>query len=116
MIVYFTRHGDEYKVKPKIKQMVTFAPLNLAQAVYMGRFDVIFCMNVLIYFTEERRAALIQRFFEYLEPGGYLFLGHAESVAKVGAGFKPIVVGDSLIYQRPATETVVRAATAQERF
>jgi chemotaxis protein methyltransferase CheR len=111
---YFSKHGDEYKVKPKIKQMVTFAPLNLAQAVYMGRFDVIFCMNVLIYFSEERRAALIQRFFEYLEPGGYLFLGHAESVAKVGAGFKPIVVGDSLIYQRPAGETLVRAAAAQE--
>jgi chemotaxis protein methyltransferase CheR len=113
---YFTKQGDEYKVKQKIKQMVTFAPLNLAQAVYMGRFDVIFCMNVLIYFSEERRAALIQRFFEYLEPGGYLFLGHAESVAKVGAGFKPIVVGDSLIYQRPAGETMVRAAAAQEKF
>lgn len=112
---YFTRQGDEYKVRPKIKQMVTFAPLNLAQAVYMGRFDVIFCMNVLIYFSEERRAALIQRFFEYLEPGGYLFLGHAESVAKAGAGFKAIVVGDSLIYQRPASEGA-RAAVAQEKL
>lgn len=113
---YFTKHADEYKVKPKIKQMVTFAPLNLAQAVYMGRFDVIFCMNVLIYFTEERRAALIQRFFEYLEPGGYLFLGHAESVAKVGAtGFKPIVVGDSLIYQRPLTDAVRTVAAGQEK-
>jgi chemotaxis protein methyltransferase CheR len=112
---YFSKEGDEYRVRPRIKQMVTFAPLNLAQAVYMGRFDVIFCMNVLIYFTEERRAALIQRFYEYLEPGGYLFLGHAESVAKVGAGFKPIVVGDSLIYQRPANEGA-RAATAQERI
>jgi chemotaxis protein methyltransferase CheR len=113
--MYFSKEGDEYRVKPRIKQMVTFAPLNLAQAVYMGRFDVIFCMNVLIYFSEERRAALIQRFYEYLEPGGYLFLGHAESVAKVGAGFKPIVVGDSLIYQRPANE-VARAAAAQERI
>ena len=110
---HFVRDGENYKVKPRIKQMVTFAPLNLAQAVYMGRFDVIFCMNVLIYFSEERRAALIQRFYEYLEPGGYLFLGHAESVAKVGAGFKPIVVGDSMIYQRPAAE-VARAASAQE--
>ena len=113
---YFTKQGEEYKVKPKIKQMVTFAPLNLAQAVYMGRFDVIFCMNVLIYFSEERRAALIQRFYEYLEPGGYLFLGHAESVAKVGAGFIPIVVGDSMIYQRPPHENIARAAVAQEMF
>ena len=98
---YFTKSGDDFKVKPKIRNMVTFAPLNLAQAVYMGRFDFIFCMNVLIYFSDERRSALIQRFYEYLEPGGYLFLGHAESVAKAGVNFEPIVVGDSLIYQKP---------------
>lgn len=98
---YFTKMGDDYKVKPKIKNMVMFAPLNLAQAVYMGKFDIIFCMNVLIYFTEERRSALIQRFFDYLEPGGYLFLGHAESVAKAGVSLEPIVVGDSMIYRKP---------------
>ncbi|MBI2683708.1 MAG: protein-glutamate O-methyltransferase CheR [Acidobacteriales bacterium] len=98
---YFAMEGDRFKVKPKIKQMVTFAPLNLANAVYMGKFDVIFCMNVMIYFSDERRTQLIQRFFEYLEPGGYLFLGHAESVAKAGVGFEPIVVGDSLIYRKP---------------
>jgi len=109
---YFTKQGDDYKVKPKIKQMVTFAPLNLAQAVYMGRFDVIFCMNVLIYFSEERRSALIQRFFDYLEPGGYLFLGHAESVAKAGAGLEPIVVGDSLIYRKPGGAVPATKATA----
>ena len=95
--------------------MVTFAPLNLAQAVYMGRFDCIFCMNVLIYFSEERRAALIQRFFDYLEPGGYLFLGHAESVAKAGVNFEPIVVGDSMIYQKPTGAAKKAAAAAQER-
>ena len=114
---YFTRQGEDYKVKPRIKQMVTFAPLNLAQAVYMGRFDVIVCMNVLIYFSEERRTALIQRFYEYLEPGGYLFLGHAESVAKAGVGFEPIVVGDSLIYQKPKAGVGTKAVAAtQERY
>jgi len=112
---YFTQQPDDaFKVKPKIRNMVTFAPLNLAQAVYMGRFDCIFCMNVMIYFSEERRAALIQRFFDYLEPGGYLFLGHAESVAKAGVSFEPIVVGDSLIYQKP-TGVAKKAAAAQER-
>jgi chemotaxis protein methyltransferase CheR len=113
---YFTKQGDEYKVKAKIKQMVQFAPLNLAQAVYMGRFDIIFCMNVMIYFTDERRAALIQRFFEYLEPGGYLFVGHAESIAKAGVNFEPIVVGDSLIYQKPNTGVPRRLAAAGERL
>ncbi|HUQ49680.1 MAG TPA: protein-glutamate O-methyltransferase CheR [Terriglobales bacterium] len=112
---YFTKTGDEYKVKAKIRNMVTFAPMNLAQVVYMGKFDCIFCMNVLIYFSDERRAQLIQRFYEYLEPGGYLFLGHAESVAKAQVGFEPIVVGDSLIYQKPAGGQA-RKATAQERI
>jgi chemotaxis protein methyltransferase CheR len=98
---HFSRVSDhQYQVKPRIRGMVTFAPMNLAQMVYMGRFDCIFCMNVLIYFSEELRASLIQRFADYLEPGGYLFLGHAESAAKAKAGLEPIVHGDSLIYQK----------------
>jgi chemotaxis protein methyltransferase CheR len=113
--LYFTKEPDGYRLRPRIRQMVKFAPLNLAQAVYMGRFDAIFCMNVLIYFTDERRTALIQRFFEYLEPGGYLFLGHAESVAKAHVGFEPMVVGDSLIYQKPPAGSQPRKA-AQEKM
>ncbi len=113
---YFIQVGpNDFKVKPKVRNMVSFAPMNLAQVVYMGRFDCIFCMNVLIYFSEERRAALIQRFYEYLEPGGYLFLGHAESVAKAGVNFDPIVVGDSLIYQKPLSGAARKAAAGQER-
>jgi chemotaxis protein methyltransferase CheR len=112
---YFVKAGDDFKLKPKIRNMVTFAPMNLAQVVYMGKFDCIFCMNVLIYFSEERRAQLIQRFYEYLEPGGYLFLGHAESVAKAQVGFEPIVVGDSLIYQKPAAGQGRKAVAVQER-
>jgi len=98
---YFERCGGEYVVRPRIRRLVEFLPLNLAQIVYMGRFDCIFCMNVLIYFSEELRSALIRRFADYLEPGGYLFLGHAESVAKASVELEPIVVGDSLIYRKP---------------
>lgn len=93
--------NGEYEVKSKLKNMITFAQMNLAQMVYMGRFDCIFCMNVLIYFSEDLRATLIRRFHEYLEPGGYLFLGHAESVAKAKVDLKPIVIDDSMIYCKP---------------
>jgi chemotaxis protein methyltransferase CheR len=110
---YFSRTGDHYVVKPRIRNLVTFAPMNLAQVVYMGKFDCIFCMNVLIYFSEERQTQLIQRFYEYLEPGGYLFLGHAESIAKSDVTFETHVYRDSRIYQKPATSR--RAAVAQER-
>ena len=84
---YFTRGDEGYKVKPELREMVKFAPMNLAEPLYLGRFDCIFCMNVLIYFGEELRNRLIQRFYEYLEPGGYLFLGHAESVASAPVKF-----------------------------
>jgi chemotaxis protein methyltransferase CheR len=107
---YFTKVGEQYMVKPKVRGMVSFAPLNLAQAVYMGRFDCIFCMNVLIYFSDERRNQLIQRFFDYLEPGGYLFLGHAESAAGVGVKFNQIVYQDARLLQRPLSN----AASASE--
>src|SRR5947207_238842 len=79
---HFDRSGSDYVVRRKLREFITFAPMNLAHLIYMGRFDCIFCMNVLIYFSEELRTALIQRFSDYLQPGGYLFLGHAESMAK----------------------------------
>ncbi|HEY1936652.1 MAG TPA: protein-glutamate O-methyltransferase CheR [Candidatus Angelobacter sp.] len=110
---YFSRMNDHYLVRPRIRNLVTFAPMNLAQVVYMGKFDCIFCMNVLIYFSEERQAQLIQRFYEYLEPGGYLFLGHAESINRADVKFDTHVYRDARIYQKSAN--LARAATAQEK-
>jgi chemotaxis protein methyltransferase CheR len=75
--------------------------MNLAQAVYMGRMDLIFCMNVLIYFSEEKRNALIQRFYDTLEPGGYLLLGHSESLSKVPVKFQAIVLNECILYRKP---------------
>jgi chemotaxis protein methyltransferase CheR len=110
---YFSRLGEHYLVRPRIRNLVTFAPMNLAQVVYMGKFDCIFCMNVLIYFSEERQAQLIQRFYEYLEPGGYLFLGHAESIARADVKFDTQIYRDARIYQKPAN--LARAAGTQEK-
>ena len=111
--LYFSKGSGHYVVKPRIRNLVTFAPMNLAQVVYMGKFDCIFCMNVLIYFSPERQAQLMQRFFEYLEPGGYLFLGHAETVSKADVKFETHVYRDARIYQKPAASR--QAAVAQER-
>jgi chemotaxis protein methyltransferase CheR len=107
---YFTRsHDGHYKVKPELRSMVTFAPMNLAEPLYLGRFDCIFCMNVLIYFSEELRNRLIQRFYEYLEPGGYLFLGHAESVASAPVKFNHSIMNGARLLQKPL-DRVARAA------
>jgi chemotaxis protein methyltransferase CheR len=98
---YFIQDGEHYKIRPALRDMVQFVPMNLAQPVYLGRFDCIFCMNVLIYFGEALRSKLIQRFFEYLEPGGYLFLGHAESVANVPVKFNQIIMNGARLLQKP---------------
>ena len=107
---YFMPMGEQYQVRPVLRNMVRFAPMNLAQAVYLGKFDCIFCMNVLIYFGEELRSKLIQRFYEYLEPGGYLFLGHAESVANVPVKFLQKFSNGARLLQKP-----LQHAAAQER-
>ncbi len=112
---YFQKIGDQYMVRPKLRAMVNFAPMNLAQAVYVGRFDCIFCMNVLIYFSEEKRSQLIQRFFEYLAPGGYLFLGHAESAAGLPVKFNQIVHNGARLLQKPAGGSVLTVAKEETR-
>ncbi|MFB3813873.1 MAG: protein-glutamate O-methyltransferase CheR [Terriglobales bacterium] len=98
---YFQPAGKDYAVRPKVRSLVSFVPMNLVQPVYMGRFDCIFCMNVLIYFGEQRRAELIRRFYDALEPGGYLFLGHAETVVGAPVRFNTIVHRDARVYQKP---------------
>ena len=70
------------RAKPGIRDLVQFQWLNLAVEPYcvQGTFDVIFCRNVLIYFQAERKIKVIRALLRHLAPGGYLFLGHAESV------------------------------------
>ena len=102
--------GEQYQVRPLLRNMVRFAPMNLAQPVYLGKFDCIFCMNVLIYFGEELRSKLIQRFYEYLEPGGYLFLGHAESVANAPVKFQQKFISGARLLQKP-----LQPSAAQEQ-
>jgi chemotaxis protein methyltransferase CheR len=109
---HFSAVGDQFEVRPKLRSLITFAPLNLADGFYLGRMDCIFCMNVLMYFSEERRNALIQRFYECLEPGGYLLLGHSESLSKVTVKFEKIVFGDCLLYRKPAAENGASSAVS----
>jgi chemotaxis protein methyltransferase CheR len=69
------------EVRPEIKRRVNFRPLNLASSYQgMGKFDVIFCRNVLIYFSNELKKDIVERLANALNPGGYLFLGSTESI------------------------------------
>ncbi len=100
---HFMPSGRGFQVKPRLRKMVSFTQMNLASAVYVGRMDMIFCMNVLIYFSEERRRTLVQRFYDTLEPGGYLFLGHSESISKMPVKFQAIVLNDCILYRKPTS-------------
>jgi chemotaxis protein methyltransferase CheR len=111
---HFTALDSKYQVKPRLRKMISFAPMNLASPVYVGRMDLIFCMNVLIYFTEERRRALVQRFYDALEPGGYLFLGHSESISKMPVKFQAIVLGDCILYRKPTLKELEKAELVTE--
>ncbi len=112
----FAKVGDQFMVKPRWRNMVNFAQMNLVDSTYMGKFDAVFCMNVLIYFSEEKRKAVIQRLYEALEPGGYLFLGHADSIANAGVKVETIVYGDVRIYQKPATNGRFSSVSGEEKL
>ncbi len=114
LATHFNNLDGKYQVKPRLRKMISFAPMNLASPVYVGRMDLIFCMNVLIYFTEERRRALVQRFYESLEPGGYLFLGHSESISKMPVKFQAIVLGDCIMYRKPTEQEKQKAELVTE--
>lgn len=80
---YFHPAPDsEWEISEKIRQQVTFRSLNLMnrQFPFRKQFDVIFCRNVMIYFDQETRMNLVQRFCDCLVPGGFLFIGHSESI------------------------------------
>lgn len=81
-----------YRVKPDLRKMITFRRLNLMDPSYpfSGKFDVIFCRNVMIYFDKPTQEELVNKFYRYLTAGGYLFIGHSESLTALKTPFQLI--------------------------
>jgi chemotaxis protein methyltransferase CheR len=111
---YFTATKHGFQVKPRIRRMISFAQMNLVESVYVGKLDCIFCMNVLMYFSDERRITILRRFYDALEPGGYFLLGHSETLSNVPMKFESIVLGDCRIYRKPAAAEARRAPVLVE--
>ena len=112
---HFTNSKAGFQVKPRIRRMISFAQMNLVESVYVGKIDCIFCMNVLMYFSEERRLGILRRFYDALEPGGYFLLGHSETLINVPVKFEPVVLGDCRIYRKPGPVEARRAPVLAER-
>jgi chemotaxis protein methyltransferase CheR len=91
LVKYFTQTGDTWQISPEIRAMVQYKPLNLlADFGHLGKFDVVFCRNVLIYFDQETKIGVLNRIAKMLEPDGFLVLGAAETVVGLTEAFKPM--------------------------
>lgn len=102
---YFIKKDDRYAVTPEVKRLVRFSPLNLndpAQMRRVERADVIFCRNVIIYFDADMKKRVISSFEERLQPGGYLFIGHSETLHNISDAFEPKHFRGAIVYQKPA--------------
>ncbi len=97
---YFEKAGEKYAVKRALKDLVQFDFHNLKTEFLPRRNDMILCRNVMIYFDEAEQKRLIEKFWHCLNPGGYLFVGHAESLFGLSTKFKMIHSNNGTAYQR----------------
>ncbi len=102
---YFERTDEgAMRVTDAVRRIVSFGHLNLVDPQMIGlvgEMDVIFCRNVLIYFGAEVKRKLISSFYDHLSPGGYLLLGHSESLLNLSTDFELVHLEHDLVYRRP---------------
>jgi chemotaxis protein methyltransferase CheR len=101
---YFEDAPDGLRVKDSIRKFCHFGQLNLldaGRASIVGRVDLVFCRNVLIYFDLRSRKTVIENLYDRLVPGGYLLLGHSESLLNVTTAFELVHLSEDLVYRRP---------------
>lgn len=96
---YFTQQGsDHFVLSEEVRKQVQFRRLNLMEPfVFKQPFDLILCRNVMIYFDQPTRNTLINKFYDVLKPGGYLFIGHSETVQRESSKFLYV---EPSIYQK----------------
>ncbi len=97
---HFELDGESWKINDEIKKRITFREFNLLTSyASLGTFDVIFCRNVLIYFSVETKKNILARIASTLNPKGYLILGGAESIANYTESFDVVRLKSGLVYQ-----------------
>ncbi|WP_166244797.1 CheR family methyltransferase [Paenibacillus turpanensis] len=101
---YFEEDGNELRVTDELRRLVEFRQLNLMESAMMRKMehvDVIFCRNVLIYFDDQSRRQVALDFYQSIKDGGYVFLGHSESMSRITSIFQLRKFQHSIIYQKP---------------
>ena len=101
LVKYFDRDAEQWQIREEIRRMVTFRQFDLRQsAASLGSFHVIFCRNVLIYFDLETKAKILDQLCRVLKPGGYLFLGGAESILHLQDRLERVSCAGTSIYRK----------------
>jgi chemotaxis protein methyltransferase CheR len=113
---YFSALGEEtWQILDDLRESVRFGPVNLVESgdtrTY-GKFDVIFCRNVLIYFDDASRRIAAENLYENLLSGGFICLGHTESMSRISALFEVRRFADAIVYQRPVSSNGPRSSTS----
>jgi chemotaxis protein methyltransferase CheR len=105
---YFTPEGtDAWRILADLRDSVRFTQVNIVKPEETrpnGRFDVVFCRNVLIYFDDTSRRIAAENLYENLEPGGFICLGHTESMSRISPLFEVQRFADAIVYRRPPGE------------
>ncbi len=100
---YFDQDEKLYKIKASMKQLVSFGQINLSDRVQVKRVErseIVFCRNVIIYFDEAMKKKVINAYYDNLVPGGFLIIGHSESLHNITRAFKPVHHPGAIIYQK----------------
>jgi chemotaxis protein methyltransferase CheR len=101
---YFTRTGELYQICQSLRDSVEFTRVNLSEPAdtrpYRD-FDLIFCRNLLIYFDEMSRKTAAETFYDALRPGGFVCLGHSESMSRISSIYQIRKFPDAIVYQKP---------------
>ncbi|PNP95399.1 protein-glutamate O-methyltransferase CheR [Sphingobium sp. SA916] len=104
LAAYFEReHQHRRRIVQDLRESVLFTQANLndaASVASQGRFDIVLCRNLLIYFDDESRIAAARHLHEALLPGGYLLLGHSESMARIDERFDLVRLRQAIVYRR----------------
>jgi chemotaxis protein methyltransferase CheR len=104
MRLFFHQQDDIYKVNDSIRKLVTISHLNLFDTnrlTMLGKVDLIFCRNVIIYFDQAAKKRVIESFHSALYDGGFLLLGHSESLMNITTMFTLRHFKNDMIYQKP---------------
>jgi len=106
---YFVEIGPEtWQIMDDLRQSIHFTAANIVESTQTlphGKFDVIFCRNVLIYFDDVSRRVAAENLYDNLAPGGYICLGHTESMSRISPLFEVCRFEDAIVYRRPLGKT-----------